>query len=317
MTVPMRALGLVLAGATEVIDTPAPGTYPDTSMRDYHRWDAMSNSRLTALRRSPAHLQAYIAQQSTDTVALAIGRAVHSAILEPDDFTSVYVVAEQCGATKKGDGLRCGNAGVMLSHGGWLCGVHAKGISSVTSVTVLPPNDYAVCLGARDAVHAHGRARGLLTGNGGNELSILWTDIVSGVACKARLDRYSPAIAGGAIVDIKTTRDASPLAFERSIFNFGYHRQGAHYLAGANASGLPAQHFAIIAVEKEPPYAVAVYRLTEGALDAGAQQITPLLARYAACQTANHWPAYSEDVQDIALPNYAWGQIDDETKETT
>jgi hypothetical protein len=235
---------------------PEPGVYPGTPVLDYHRWACASNSRLTKLLRSPAHLKAYLDEPDDDTNALTMGRAAHSAILEPEDFAM------------------------------------------------------------RESVRAHASASKLLAGEGDVEFSIVWDarydedDEKAVQRCKARLDKMSPVIAGGVIVDIKTCRSASPRDFERAIFDHGYHRQGALYLDAARAAGLDASHFVIIAVEKEPPYAVAVYRITEGAIEAGYEQIRPLLRTYAMCETLNEWPAFGDDVKDIAIPAYAWTQLD-------
>lgn len=303
--------------------TPDVGVHPSVSFADYHRWDAASNSRLSVLRRSPAHLKAYMAEP-IDTAALQLGSACHSAILEPDDFQQRYLLAERCEAMKKTDGKRCSNMGIVYDgSAGWYCGVHGSEAQQDTTVTILSRADYDRTLKVRDAVHAH-RAAKLLPQSGQRELSVVWKDDVTDVLCKARLDGHSPAIAGGVIVDIKTTKDASKRAFEKSIWTYGYHRQGAFYLAGAKASGFAAEHFAIIAVENTPPYAVAIYRLDDGALDAGFLEvfgtITPegraggLLARYADCVTRNEWPGYSEDVQDVALPPWAFSQIDEDNQ---
>jgi hypothetical protein len=297
--------------------TPEPGVYPDTPMATYHAWRAASNSRLSRLHRSPAHLKAYLEQPPADTAALAAGRAIHCAVLEPDEFPQRFVVAQKCTATKK-DKERCRNNGTQFwAQEGWRCGVHPGTGPADDSQQVITEGDHAMCLRIRDNVHAHASAGGLVTGEGRNELTLLWRDAETEQLCKARHDRHSPVIAGGAIVDVKSTIDARLNPFERSIFAHGYHRQGAFYLEGAEALELPAQHFVIIAVEKDPPYAVAVYRLTEGALEAGAQQIRQLLRRYAACMATDTWPAYSDDVTDIALPPWAWDVIDTELQGAT
>lgn len=300
-----------------VVPAPAPGIYPSTPMPLYHAWDAASNSRLSRIRQSPAHLKAYMDAPPEDTVALMMGRAIHTAILEPDDFDARFCIAEQCTAiTKDGKGPRCNNSGILFdADRGWLCGVHAKGMAPIDNGRiVLKPEYYDICLNVRDNVYKHAAASRLLRGEGDVELSCVWKDSASDVTCKARWDRHSPLIAGGAIVDIKSTVDASRNAFERAIFSHGYHRQGALYLDSADALGIPTKHFVIIAVEKEPPYALAVYRLTEGAIDAGREQLQPLLQRYATCLALDEWPGYPEIVDDIALPAYAWQQIEEEVK---
>ena len=55
-----------------------------------------------------------------------------------------------------------------------------------------------------------------------------------------------------------------------------------------------------------------MYRLTEDAIEGGRDQLRPLLARYAECVARNEWPAYSDEVQNIALPTWAWQQIAEE-----
>lgn len=285
-----------------------PGIYPGIDMEIYHRWDAASNSRLTQLLRSPAHLKAYMEGAWRETDAQRIGRAAHTAILEPDLFTSRYV--QGSGEARRSNAAKEAWAALELQYG---------------VGNVLKPDEYAGCLQMRDAIHSRRAAANLLKGIDRVELSILWSDEATGTLCKGRLDGYSPAMPGGVIVDLKSTEDASPRAFERSIHKWGYHRQAAHYLEGAKQLGLPAESFVVIAFEKEPPYAVAVYRIIEGALDAGAQQlhgftdsngrqITGLIPRYAECTRRGEWPAYPDTVRDIALPPYAWAQIEEEMK---
>lgn len=290
-------------------ERPEPGVYAGVPWEQYHAWDLASNSRLTKIRRSPAHLKAYLEERKEDTTALLIGRAVHSAILEPDDFTLRFTKALRCAANTKA-GSQCSNSGIILTASGWRCGVHGNQAEAVPGgPTVIPGADYDAALRMRDAVFAHPRARALLTGEGQAELSLVWDCTETGVRCKARHDRHSPLIAGGAIIDIKTTRDASQREFERSIFTHGYHIQGAHYLDAARVLGLPAEHYVIVAVEKEAPFATQVFRLSEGAIDAGQEQLAVLKRRYAECLATDKWPGYSEDVQDIALPDWAWDRV--------
>lgn len=279
---------------------PPSGVHRGIPMREYHAWEAASNSRLTRLMRSPAHLRAYLEQPAEDTASLSIGRASHAAILEPDDFKQRYVRGP------------VGDRRTKAVKEEWdsLCAKHGDGY-------VLRPDEYDACLGMRDAVHAVARAKGVLVGPGDVEMSCLWLDPASGVLCKGRMDRHSPTLAGGAIVDLKTTKDASPLVFERSIFTYGYHRQAAMYLSAAKVLGIPARHYVIIAVEKTPPYGVSVYRLTEGAVQGGADQLRPLLALYARLQDVprEQWWGYPDEVRDISLPAYAWNQLDEQVED--
>ena len=292
---------------------PPPGIYRDTPMAEYHGWDAASNSRLSKLLRSPAHLKAAIEEGFEETPALAFGRACHTAILEPEEFPRRYEKAAQCCAVTV-KGARCSKTGVVIEagEGGQLCSIHAKG-AGVEAIEVLSVADWNRCLGMRDAVHRLQSADTMLADLGEVEVSIRWDDEASGVPCKARWDGYTK-LAGGCILDLKTTVDAAPRAFEKSIFAYGYHRQGALYLRSAKAHDIAARHYVIIAVEKEPPFGACVYRLTEGAIEAGDLQLDPLLRRYAECMERDEWPCYPSQVQDIGLPDWAWKVCKEQTE---
>ena len=66
-----------------------------------------------------------------------------------------------------------------------------------------------------------------------------------------------------------------------------------------------------MAVEKEPPYGVAVYHLAEEALQAGSEELHPLLVQWAQCERSGQWPGYPTEVRPITLPPYAWRQLDE------
>lgn len=275
--------------------TPDTGVFPGVPISTYHSWDAASNSRLTRLKRSPAHLKAYLDQPPEQTHALVAGRAIHAAVLEPTVFAEQYVQGPP------------GDRRTKAVKAAWAELEDERGQGYV-----LKPDDYAMCLAIRDSVCSRRSAAALLGGDGDAELSLVWRDRETGILCKGRYDRLSPKLAGGTVVDLKSTRDASRLEFERSIFTYGYHRQGAFYLDGGKALGLELAHYTIIAVEKDPPYEVGIYRLTEGAIDAGRDQLRPLIDKYAACQRSGDWPGYPDHVFDISLPPWAWNRITEE-----
>jgi hypothetical protein len=277
-----------------VIHRPEPGIYPDVDMDTYHALDAASNSRLVRLAKSPAHLRAHIEEPRKETAALAIGHAIHHAILEPDIFAERY--RKFSGADRRTKAGKDEWAALEAEAGAGY---------------VLRPDDWEVCIRSRDAVHGNRAAAKMLTGNGRTELTCVWKDGRTGVTCKGRLDRHSPDLPGGAIVDLKTARDASPREFERSIFQYRYFQQAAMYLEGAHALGIDIEHYVIVAVEKTPPYGVAVYRLTEPVIDEGRKLLRPLLELYERLEEIPmaQWPCYPEIVTDIAIPNWGWRQI--------
>ena len=296
-----------------MIQTPGPGLYPNTPDTVYHSWAGASQSRLKVLKdRSPAHLRYEMDHPKEPTPAQIVGSAIHDAILLPDVFKDRYAAAGQCEAIT-GKGTRCTNTG-SVSHGGrWFCGVKGHDPGGLPDqAVVLPASDYAACIGIRDRVWQHPDAQVLLDCQR-KELSAIWDDEGSGVRCKGRLDGLSDD--GQIVVDIKSTTDASKGAFSSAIYNYGYYVQAAHYLRGANTLEIPAKMFGIIAVEKEPPYELAVYEVHGEAIDAGVVELRPLLELYRQCLETDTWPGYPEGAIPITLPPWAWRQVEQRARE--
>jgi hypothetical protein len=218
------------------------------------------------------------------TAAMRFGSLVHCVVLEPDETSKRYGV---CGPRNTKAGKE--QAEQMAS----------AGIEAVTASDMLTANCMA------DAVRQHPYAAALLV-DGKAEQSFWWTDTATGMRCKCRPDWYY----GSTVVDIKTTTDASPQAFARSVATFAYHVQAAHYLAGLHG----AERFVFVAVEKTYPHAVAVYELDADALALGRTTRDNALDVIAGCQAAGVWPGYSDTIiQTISLPKWATNPIQTET----
>lgn len=302
------------APAFMTVDAPAPGIYTNTPSGLYHSWEAASASRLKLLSgRSPAHMRQDIDSPPEPTPSKILGNAIHTLVLEPSAFFDRFVVAGQCTAPKsKGSTERCPHGGKVIREGEWLCGTHdsEKGRPWITSLCVLSTFQYEAARGARDAVFSHPKARALLESPGMTEVSGVWQDLETGVLCKGRPDHLAPEYRKGpTIVDLKSTDNASPLAFMASVFKFGYHLQAGHYDDGFSQLMQPWEHVALIAVEKKKPFGCVVYRVLDDVVKAGKDQLRNLLARYAQCERTGTWPGYPQDVLDVGLPGYAWNQL--------
>jgi exodeoxyribonuclease VIII len=245
---------------------------------DYHRHPAVSKSMLDRIARSPLHLQAYLRDPDMpeETPAMRLGTAVHAAVLEPERFARQYAAF---GGDKRT------NAGKAA-----FAELEARG------AIVLKSEEFdQVCEIAR-AVRQHDLAADLLA-NGVAEASAFWHDEATGVECRCRPDWWRN---DGIVVDLKTTNDASPEAFARSVVNYRYHVQAAHYLAGTEAD-----RFVFVVIEKEAPYAIAIYELDAAALALGRELRARDLTTYATCAEFDHWPGFPASVQTLTLPAWA------------
>lgn len=169
--------------------------------------------------------------------------------------------------------------------------------------TILNPEQWKTIHAMRDALMAHQAANALLTGIPGKaEKSVYWIDATTGVLCRCRPDWWRD---DNLIVDLKTTEDASPEGFARSIAKFRYDVQDAFYTDGVQqATGKRPKAFVFIAVEKKPPYGVGVYVLDSETKDLGRAQYQHDLRVYAECLRTGEWPGYGDKIQIISLP--AW-----------
>lgn len=176
--------------------------------------------------------------------------------------------------------------------------------------TIIDGQTYEQLTSMVRAVLAHPVAGKLITGEGKAEASVYWNDPETGELCRCRPDFWRR---DGIIVDLKSTDDASPEAFGKSVANWRYHVQSEMYLEGMNAA-FEAGHFPdgyakpkafiFLVVEKKPPYAVASYVLDPESATQGQREFRENLAVYAECKKTDKWPAYGDDIQTVGLPTW-------------
>jgi len=282
---------------------PPAGVYKDMPAAQYHAIDALNNSTLAEFCKSGMHGREYLRGITKPSAAMLFGSAFHSALLEPNDFAMRMHIDETIGpaAEVRHANVQAEYPDAIILRNGWIEIIEqiASNIGEHTAATHL-----------------------MQEVDGKNELTMIWTidRVIDGktvsVPCKARADRFIPAfvpIAGmgevSCLVDLKTTRDASPHAFEHSIASLGYHRQAAWYLTGAIACGLMDDFhdfsYIIIACEKSSPNIVATYPIAAAALQQGMGELKSGLAAYIKYRLHGHAPMPSDVLMPLAIPNWA------------
>jgi len=249
---------------------------------DYFAHPGINCSGLKQILRSPMHYKASLEQPFKETNAMQIGSAVHCAILEPNRFYFDYTIAP-AGLDKRTKEGKSQWADLVASGKIILSSDEAASISDMA-----------------EAVKAHPTASRLLA-QGSAEVSV-FTEI-DGIPAKARIDWLIP---GSAIVDLKTTDDASPEGFARSVAKYGYDMQAAWYLDCAEQAELGVgDNFIFIAVEKSPPYAIGIYALDAASVQVGRAKCRKALNMYRYCTEYNDWFGYSPDLITLSLPRWA------------
>lgn len=262
-----------------------PGIYPGMKRADYDAIHSMNISQLVHGIRSMAHLK-YRMDHPEDVAsdALVFGQAVHFAVFEPETLEQNVVAL---------DVNRRTNAGKteIAAH-------------EAAGKLVLRPDDWSHVIGIRDSVHRHKECRELLQGPGKGELS--FTGTLDGVVCKGRLDRFCSWNGWSVALDLKSCLDARPWAFSAAVHKFHYAIKAAWYLDLLNSIAPSERRFFWIAIEKEAPYAVALYEPADQALAEGRRVYKGLLAQYSACLASGEWPSYPGGIEPLDLPAYAY-----------
>lgn len=253
----------------------------------YIEMPGLHATALTDMVTSPLLYKQRRAKPLPDKDTFRVGRATHTAILEPDYFALEYTV---CKMPRR--------AGAK-----WEAFAEAN-----ADKTILTQAQYATALACRDAVRNHKVAKRYLSRGGKSEVTITWKH-ASGEVCKSRLDLLCKDV----IVDVKSTRDPSPRRFGNDAARFLYPMKMSFYQDAAFAAGLGRLPVVIIAVQNVEPFDVVVYILGEEILNLGRIQYEAAIARVIECRRNNSWPGVAPDAeQELELPSWLTASGDDE-----
>ena len=254
------------------------GIYHGLPDQVYREAPGVNISSLKEMRKSPAHYLAALTEPKFETAALQFGTLTHSLLLL-DERNYIVKPQDIDLRTKAGKEWKesCG-AKIVIDE------AQAAALDAMNDNFRSHPQ-YEIVFAAAD-----------------KELSAFKKCPHTGILCKGRMD----IVAQGSdnltlIADIKTTDDASPGAFAKTIASFAYHQQAAFYL-----DLLGATSFWFIAIEKKPPFAVAIYELDSKAIQAGRQTNIQSLECLADVNKSGKFNAYPTDILSIDLPKYAY-----------
>ena len=196
----------------------------------------LSYSSLKSFIKSPAHFLSYKRRDFVESASMRLGTAVHSALLEPEEFEKIYDVTDLRKNTK----------------------AYKEMLSNNPKKIYLNNSDWRSIQEIKRRFEQNREATELLDLCSKRETEVK-ADI-QGVPFRGFVDAMSKDV----IIDLKTTQDASEEGFSRSVYNFSYHLQAAIYkeLTGA-------KEFYIIAIENTAPHNICIYQLSQDALDSG------------------------------------------------
>lgn len=277
-----------------VPQTVKPGVYPESPEFMRKRGAAVSVSGLNRLiDNSPFHYWDYYVNadrppSEPPTPSLIMGDALDTYLFEPLAFDERFVVVPE--------EIQSLNKNSKEGKARWTEFKEQAGKRKT-----LTPEQHADVQHMCENLMAHPVMKSVLA-DGDPQRVAYWIDPDTGILCTAKFDWLRTAL----VMDLKSTVDASPEQFAKSVYNYNYHRQGAMYLdAVAAAIGERHTNFLIMCVENKRPFACAAYSLDDQALAKGREEYKRGLERLARCYQTNEWPDYGPTVQSISLPPWA------------
>lgn len=257
----------------------------------YHSRPELSSTGARRLLDSPARFRYWQDHPQPPKQAFDVGTAAHSKILGVGASIVVYPDEHLTPS---------GNVSTKAATVEWAKAQRDAGLVPVGAVEACRVDAMA------EAVLADADARAVLERITGREVSII-TD-VEGVPTRARFDMYDGTHAG----DLKTTRDASPRGFNKSIASFGYHLQEQWYRDAHKAeTGRDLESFEFVVVEAAPPHLVAVYDVDFSYREAAQTKTREARELWRRCTETDTWPGYGR--QTLIAPT--WVVIEDEEVE--
>ena len=247
---------------------------------EYHAAEGVSKSDLDLIHRSPAHFKG---AEREETAAMRFGTAFHAAVLENDRFNETYTVISGDKRTKAVK--------------------EAIKEAEAAGKIVLDEDDFHALHFMAQGVFKNTIAAKLLNGAAIEHSVFSETD---GVRVKCRPDGWQ--MDKGLLFDLKSTDDASPDGFARTCAKYRYHVQDAfyrHVIASLTGEDADKLSFIFVAVEKKPPYAVALYSLDELAKLQGWVEAREDLRTYREAAETDTWRGYSPRIETLSLPRWA------------
>ena len=275
-----------------------PALIRDLSNEDYHGMkDILSKSTLDLFAKRPsvfkAHLDGRLVRKESDSMSL--GTVTHTRILEPHTYADRYVVNVE--------GLRSNSKAYEA-----LAAAHpGKEIISVKEHEASELMAQSVMAKMDRIAKAHGGVNPFRLKGGVTEQSLFWTDADTGHRLRTRPDwmiyqKDGPSF----IIDVKSTRDASPWGFDKSTETFRYDVSAAFYSDGfETVFGKAPDAYLLVCVESESPHAVCVRFATPEILTRGREAYKADLRAIKDCERTNTFPDYPDDFIPMGLPKWA------------
>lgn len=226
---------------------------------DWYYNDTMyvTNSKLKKLKsHGPEYVQLHLdGKIKDDTTALLFGRALHCAVLEPQEFNKRFIFFDDEQLINEIGGARPTATKKYKE-------AKEKFLQDNQDKTVLTEEEYRNIIMMKEKIMGNTQCKQLLEGT---DKEIIYHDIIEGVKMKCKVDAIHLR---NYILDVKTMSKTPHKANMIGQMNaYDYDMQAALYL---DITG--AHTFWVIAIEKKYPFTIGLYELSEDLIDQGREK---------------------------------------------
>lgn len=278
-----------------------PGIYP-LSDEAYFAAEGANASGLKHILRSPAYFKQQKENPKEPSYQMIDGTGIHCAVLQPDEYDNRYVVLPDNAPLKPTEKMIADpNPKPEIASRVQFWNVFEK---SAEGKTIITQDKDKLYRGIGSLLRDNSEVAPLLE-NGKAEQAIFAVDPVTKKLCKCKPDFLTRVGDYKIMLELKTTDDARPDAFQRTAYNFGYYTSAAFYCDVMDWAGLgrPDGYF-ILAVERDAPHGFKLYELSEEALDYGERMYRKALDLYSYCVDTQEWPNYDTTIELLSLPGW-------------
>jgi hypothetical protein len=249
-------------------------------------YDAIPALRSTALKefiKSPAHYRYSLSEEAraeNDKKSyFIVGRLIHAALLEPEKVKDQFAVCDVSSRNTK------------EYH-------KVRAIESERGRSVVLTSEFDMANKVVAAAQANPTVMELIS-KCAPEISAVAK--LGDVLCKCRMDGFIKE--DGHVFDIKTTSEDAT-AFPYNVAKYGYDVSASFYVDILLEAELDVKRFSFIVIEKNPPYGIRIYDMTEEFIVYGRAKYEGALAKYKECLKSGIYPSYDMNPVLLFPPNW-------------
>lgn len=256
----------------------------------------LNASSLKELLKSPAHFEYYMNNPKEETASMKFGTAIHTALLEPEEFKKDYVCLKKAMLPNPDKDMR--NAQNKEFKANFDADNEGKIIFTETEwnkINTMIKNVMKLPLAEKLLEEATFEP----------EASYYFKLPEYGWKGKIRVDYRSKVLP--IFMDVKTSKDTSINGFRKEWGNYDYALQIAYYYTYLSQfEDIDPQDIYILAVGNTPPYLSALFHITEEELEYGMQLMNVALNRLKVCEELGYFPGV-----EVSLFDPTTGKIED------